>query len=586
MLFPGPNFKTVGGRIQPLTSGPPTDTLLIIGTAMDGPKNTPVRVLDSQQVSRIFGPSKFSNGYTNPVNGLEDGTPSGATIPLAVQQAINAGCQDILVVRSTGAFAFSASAFSSQLNIRSVFPGRIYNNVVVKVIVGSAGPMATNPFGVNITITQPSVKGGSFTTSYASGVLIGTIIDDLNNHRSNSTIVIPRDTWPSALTSVGSALGASFFVPATQWGSGSVTLSGGSDGTNARGELYESSLVGMATELTRTDTGTFDTLLGDRVRFQVCALTGIHLDDVVSDSNPTDTSIAVDYAVWLDNMSIQSMPCIGTIGLRPTGIVDTGTYIDYINNDLLSTSYGYWNQTLRWIKAGPFMHQGFRRYDVDGNIVDIGARLQVCAGPDVIYLHPEVGRYTDNFHVSYAAMLTAIPPEKAPLFSPVPGITGWGVKVPGKYADKLISGVGYSVSENESGRGAYVCLIPSPRLPGAPLAVYEDVTASYREDYFKTSQLVRLCNSIHRDLSTALDGFLGGPSSPAILSAMKSAVKNVMDGYVQTNALRGGEGQGYKYDVTMEGTDQLLGIVRVYIDIWPATAIRRIQFTVMVRQAN
>lgn len=577
MLFTGPNFKTIGGRFAPVTSGPNTLRLLIVGTALDGPKNQPFKIADTQTFSKLFGPARFSNGYKNPVNSLEDGKFSGASLPLAVHQAIQAGCQDIWVMRATGSYASAPSAFNGMLNIRSIYPGLLYNNVYLTVSTSAAG---TNAYGLSVTVSQPSNKGGNFTTTYSSGFTIGEVIDDLNNHRLNTTFVIARDTYPSFLANSCSGLG---------WGvstSGTATLANGTNGTNARGDDYVTSLNGYATELTATDTGTFDTLLGMRFPFNVAVLTGIHLDDQVSDASPTDTSISTDFAVWLDNMSIQSMPCVGVMKLRPVGISDPANYISYITGSLQTTTYGYWNQTLRWLQAGPFLYNGYRRYDQDGNVVDMGARLQVTAGPDVIYTHPEIGRYTDNFGVSYAAMLTTVPPERSPIFQPIAGISGYGMRIPGKYADQLLSGVGFSASSDLSGKGAYVVLVPSPRLPGNPLVVYEDVTCAFRDDYFSKLQLMQLCNAIHASLSEVCSPYIGGPSSPAVLASMKGQVKNVLEGYTQSNALRGSEGTGYNYDVTMEGTDQLLGIVRVYVNIWPATAIRRIQFTVQVRQAN
>jgi hypothetical protein len=57
-----------------------------------------------------------------------------------------------------------------------------------------------------------------------------------------------------------------------------------------------------------------------------------------------------------------------------------------------------------------------------------------------------------------------------------------------------------------------------------------------------------------------------------------------MDGYVSSSALRGARGVGYDFRISMNGTDEALGAVRIYLEVSPATALRKIYFVVAVRQ--
>lgn len=564
--FPGTIYTTIGGKIKVTQTGPTTERLLIIGTAVDGPKNTPIRYRDAAQIESIFGPANYSGGYNDPNTGTESGKPNGATIPLAVAQAVAAGCTDIWVVRATGTPATGVNLFGNHFDIEAINPGRLYNSVSFTLAASSSG--------ATMTVKQPAIKGGDFTVVAASGTTIGQFIDTLNNHVKNTTFYIDRNAHPAFLGNDTSTLPA---------GVSSATLSGGTNGTNAIGEDYETSLNGYATELTATDTGTFDMI--KHFRFAVAVLTGIHIDDqVVDGANATTTTIASDFAQWLDEVSAETRPCFGVIATRPTGIRSEEELIAHINDNLLSTTSGWANQDLRWTKAGWFLHEGIQRFDPIAGQVDVGMRLGVVGGPDVILTHTDVGRYTDNWHVLYAALLTTIPPEQAPIFRILPGVTGYGTSIPRKYANKMSQGVGFDEGNDLSGRGAYTILIRDPRNPGGPQVIFEDPTMASRDDFFRQYQLVHLVNSIHTDLDAVLSQFLGQPTGAPVLAAMEAAARNVLDGYAANNAFWGGPGQGYDFKITMTGMDQRLGVVRVFLEIQPATALRKIHLIVAIRR--
>ena len=70
-----------------------TDSLLLLGTAIDGPLMEPIAV-DIDTVELLLGSDVKSNG-----------TPNGATLVHAFKQAYDAGCQDIRVMRISGEVA-------------------------------------------------------------------------------------------------------------------------------------------------------------------------------------------------------------------------------------------------------------------------------------------------------------------------------------------------------------------------------------------------------------------------------------------------------------------------------------------------
>lgn len=237
MPYPGSDFTTISGKIKAFVSGPTTEKLLIIGTAVDGPLNTPVRVTNTTDAERVFGPASYSKGYKNPVTSLADDADNGASIPRAIAQAIAAGCTDIWVCRATGTYATSPSAFTSKLDLKAINPGRIYNEVSLALI--ATGGVLT------VTHTQPTSKGLTYTSTYASSLNVSQVIDKINGDKRNATLEIIKDTYSTYLSGSCYNLGTSALV--------TVTLAGGTNGCKAPSEDYATSLDGYATKLTTAD---------------------------------------------------------------------------------------------------------------------------------------------------------------------------------------------------------------------------------------------------------------------------------------------------------------------------------------------
>jgi len=114
MPIPGPYHITQGAKIKQAINGPTTERLLIIGTAVDGPINSPMPITSASQAESIFGPASYSRGYLSPITSSEDGLPNGATLPLFISQAINAGCTNIYAVRASGSYAAAVSGFNGK----------------------------------------------------------------------------------------------------------------------------------------------------------------------------------------------------------------------------------------------------------------------------------------------------------------------------------------------------------------------------------------------------------------------------------------------------------------------------------------
>lgn len=83
-------FKDGGMQLTKEVNPPTTDSVLILGTSTDGPVMEPVKV-DAETYESVFG--KIVN---------ENGSPNGATLCQAFEEAYSAGCRDIRLMRISG----------------------------------------------------------------------------------------------------------------------------------------------------------------------------------------------------------------------------------------------------------------------------------------------------------------------------------------------------------------------------------------------------------------------------------------------------------------------------------------------------
>ena len=83
-------FKDGGLQLRSDPNPPQTESLLLLGTATDGPVGVPVAV-DAGTVEAVFGRAVDKNGH-----------PNGATLPVGFEEAWAAGCRDIRLMRISG----------------------------------------------------------------------------------------------------------------------------------------------------------------------------------------------------------------------------------------------------------------------------------------------------------------------------------------------------------------------------------------------------------------------------------------------------------------------------------------------------
>lgn len=143
-------FKDGGMQLRNTAVTGNSKSLLIIGTAVDGPVNEPVAI-DAENIQKLFG---------NDIN--DNGVPNGATITKYARQAYKAGFNDIRCMRVTGSSASATIETKSdtvteieEASVTVAANGNVEHTVELEMNVPSG------KYGVirneNIVVSHPSV---------------------------------------------------------------------------------------------------------------------------------------------------------------------------------------------------------------------------------------------------------------------------------------------------------------------------------------------------------------------------------------------------------------------------------------------
>jgi hypothetical protein len=139
-----------------------TDSVLIIGTATDGPKGEPVSVTRPEDSELLFG--KPYNLMTNASN--------GTTLMLGLRETYNAGCRDIRLLRIGGVVASADvvdGSSASKMVLQGKYPGALYNNTKYTVKLDAPS---------SFILTKPLEKKGTTITIPLGDKATINVVDD------------------------------------------------------------------------------------------------------------------------------------------------------------------------------------------------------------------------------------------------------------------------------------------------------------------------------------------------------------------------------------------------------------------------
>jgi hypothetical protein len=557
--LPRIELTTLDGQLIALTERPPTESVLIIGPAVDGPNDRPIRVNSINAIEYLYGPVVYNGQYKGPNN--EQSGFNGNYLIRALREVQQGGCADIRVLRVGGTTATishsqnlpTSGGSGHTLKFDARFPGRIYNQVTVNLYPSSDGG------GHRIEVSQPAVKGGAFTVTLAASGSVQDLIDALNTHPTNRSIIASQTSGTATTATSGLT-------------SSTLTLTGGTDGTTFDDLSTNKTL--LYTNITTTD-GSFDVV--EDYPVDNIYLAGIFLDDMVVSGSAT-TSIASSFANFLGKRTLE-YPTLGFIGVRPLLDGSTKTKVNTHYTALTATTSGWRDSGQTWSKAGYFMNSGFSFQDGGAEqSIDTGAYLQVVAA-DGTFNDRDLGLYTGNLAGIYAGQVSASKPHMPTTHKPVRGIFGIPYEFSKTQLDYLTGGVGRDLNAGVEGAAAYVTV---RRMEGQGVLWTKGVTAAQRRSDFKNLQPLRIANAVHKAVREICFPFLGQPNDIPHRKAIETSIKTFLDSLYDAGAILGRDGVGYMLEVK-GGTSpisNLLGIIDINITLRPALEIQAVRVQV------
>jgi hypothetical protein len=556
----------------------PTESLVIIGPALDGPSNVPVRISGAAQAESVFGPMVYKSQYVNPVTSTADNTVSYNELLRAYHEASRAGARNIYLVRVGGVKASSKGAAAlggvNGFELVARYAGRQYNGISVAITTG-AGPSSTTTG--SITVTQPAIYGGTVVYNYDNSKTLDELLNMINTDNKVNTIKLVRTT------------GMDPFAAATSIVSGTAVLTGATYGTAAKGEDNYNGKFKMYTDLTVGGNSTFESLSDFEAEHFLLA--GIYADDqVVTGSAATTTSVITDFGKFLGTVNSKTQ-AHGYIGVRPLYHLDPDDR-DQISNHILnnweSVNPGFTDSALKWTKLGYFRSLGVIAIDpVTQESTDYGAYLSVVAGPDIRMSHSILGNYVTNPVALYAGMVTTFPSEEAMTRKTLPGTLNLRFTVTDKQIRRIVNGVGWSETTKLPGKGSLVMLRQDPDT-FSPEVVYDTTFVNDTRLPFADLKSERVAFECLKRVKATLLPFIGKSFTTANKMAMEQAVRGVMNTMVEAGKLSPG-GEGISYVFNLDATSPFhIANNEVYVELTLAVSspINRIRVATTVKRPS
>ena len=522
-------------------------TLLIVGCALDGPTDYIVSLQDLRQASTLYGPQLFNADYPAPAGSSAlNGYWSGNTLIKSIGET--KGISDVRLLRVGGTFAQGQDLVPG-LHLKALYAGASYNGASVTL---------TSDLGATVfAVTPPRIKGRPYTLRIPSGRTLEQLCSLFNADPRNQAFILSVDGSASRMTAQTISPEASTSV-----------LSGGRYGT-------EYDLYPTPADLYRAllGTATWDIIQGSNE--DMIYVAGIYADDDIGSPNH---SFALDLGQLCIDKSIEGLPTLATIGLRPLNNPNLRTVANRVAS--LSTPSFTYDSDSR-VNVAQFLSDGLTNAAGE----DLGRFVSICAGPDLIFTGNDLNAYVESPACWYASFACSTISPSTTTNKSVPSDLQPNWRFTHKQLNLLNGGVGFggenaiNINATEGG-GAYVALKQQPF--GRGWCIVEDVTTSPRNSAFAHLYVSRILKSAEEVVQSVTYPYIGQTNASAVITAMDRQLTQVLDKFAGTGALQGARDSGYGYRLwsTVEG--QFLGII--YLTLWllPVGEIHRIDSIITV----
>jgi hypothetical protein len=593
-------FKDGGLQLRTDPNPPQTESILLLGTATDGPVGVPVAV-DASTVELVFGKAVDSNGR-----------PNGATLVVGFEEAWNAGCRDIRLMRISGKPASviipcapitvteeklieeelgladgsvitatldyvpiegSLVVYADDVAVDSSLVTLNGQDIMVDTSGLTLGTKLVAKYLANVTTTiNGSIK---IETKFAGSLYneckatVTTIVDNQGRKiilekpalkkapgeqplEYSSADYFTIEALVNAINNDPNSIFVATCDPEIAEQSpellqlmDTTQFTGGDDELNlSKSRLFELLSGKRDADGNLIEPGAYQLLENYTVDWVVPL--GVYADDELPDNKK---NFAQELAMACAYISTRQHTTYGVISTKPARATDLKSIDEHVSK-LLARKNDYF----------VLDKYGNPVLDAEGKPYDIGRFIHVVAGPDVILRNTRLGTYTANSAVIFAAMMSTMRPGSSPLNKRVPGIVGLRFNYSNAQRDRLTAAryVTYKTKNN-----------------GTIVAVEDAMTcAQPGSDYARTTT-VRVVKAAVDAVKDACDPFLGEPNNVPNRNAMAAAIDKRLSAMKEAGDL-----SDYRFNIISTLMDQVLGRAKIELTIVPPFELR--QITVVV----
>ncbi|MEW6770012.1 MAG: hypothetical protein AB1330_01280 [Bacillota bacterium] len=415
----------------------------------------------------------------------------------------------------------SATTVIPALDVRGMYPGEIYNTVVVNLTVTDEGLRT-------LSFTKPSGKPGeSFTVDLSDLPNLGKVVETVNRD--------PRNTFVRLSTNVPD-------FPPGVLDAATVILAGGTDGPKPSDWDYKDK---MYTLLEKAYAALYD--------YDVDFV--VPLDVYADDPLPDGRNFAEQLAKFCAVVSMANSEVLGIISVKPLGELTPEAISAKVDALCAEGKNEYYLKD----DLGNYL------YDDDGNRIDIGRFIQVHAGPEPVFENEQLGVYAAPAGPSYAGIVSMLPPHHGPAGHMVTGSLG----------------LRFSYSYSQLNRLLGSRYVTFHVRPGAnAVQVTDGLTAACPASDYRRLTTMRIVAAAVELVRQRCEPFYGLPNTPEHRGAMATAIEDGLKAMKFAGALL-----DFQFQIFASVSDQVLGRCMIDLKLVPAFEVVQIKTTVTLRPA-
>lgn len=523
-LYPNlPGYQTVltGGNMVITSNVAETQSVLLIGTAVDGPVNQPVRITSMLDAEAVFGPMATA------------GVRNGSTLLLGYQEAVEAGCQNVRLLRYSGVTASTtitdgATTPLELMKLTSVNAGSLYNTVVdTEITAGLGAIVSTTGSTDTITIVLPAGKGSNLVYSIGATTTINELVSLINNDTANLYVY-------------AEVLGAGTELANTME-DGIASFTGGDNKLTPSVSDQKDLLHGTESTL-----GTYDILKDYKV--DIIGLLGVYADNGGTGTETEFASALANHCAAMSTMDNVTIGIISTVPFSDASLASVGAGV----TALLAIDNTY-----------PVLDDaGEEVYDTDGNVLDAGKYINIIVGEGIF----KTSKLTDVFYkntlvAAYAGLISALPVQSAPTNKMLPNVRTISYGLSLTQLDGLTGKKFTTVRQKENG-----------------VYIVSGITCAPDGNVYQRLSSVRIIGVVVDAIVNVADPFIGEPNSLIHRNTLHTAIKSSLDALKSVGIIT-----NYKFQLYATTSDLVNGILNVELEVVPAFELRKIKTTITLK---